>query len=128
MRVCIYEHAVIHDYTCKVCIHCEDFAIMVCMQWCMCAFLSRKIILHSAVPITQPPVHLASHAHPEDTVKARRPELDEETPQWCREQRRVENEDKKRGKRYKVLKPLFIFLSLEINGKFSLKQSLLSWF
>jgi len=82
----------------------------------------------SIVPITQPPPPsvLSRSSQPEDRVKARRPELDEETTQWCREQRCEENEDKK-GRRYKVLKPLFIFLSPNINGKFPLKQSLLSW-
>lgn len=75
---------------------------------------------------------LLSPPHPEDSLKARRPELDEGTPQWSR-LGCVEKEDKKKKKRglkrHIALKPLFMFLSSQINGGLSLKQksSFLSW-
>lgn len=98
---------------------------------------SRGFIVLSAVPTTQPPAHLSSRApvlsHPEDSLKARRPELDGRRHNGAHYKDVYRMKTKRGGgvggETHRGLKPpfIFFFLSPEVNGTFSLKQSLLSW-
>lgn len=83
--------------------------------------LDESLKNSSSIPLSQShppptpqciyPAKLLQPSHPEDSLKARRPELDEETPQW-RRLGCVGKEDKKKGskKTHSTKAPFHVFV------------------